>query len=300
MSDALPRPPPRLAAAAHKGDAGRVLCLAGSAAMPGAALLAARAAQRAGAGLVAVGCVDLLLATVLPPAAPEAVLVDLSDVLELRGHVRAGATERLVARAPHAVLVGPGLGNDARTRALLELVLETFEVPLALDADALNVLEGRLERLQRARAPLVLTPHPGEAARLLGRPIPADDGGRERAARELVERSGAVVCLKGRGTCVSSPDGSAWRNPSGNPGMATAGAGDVLAGILLAYLALVRATPETDWTPADAARAAVYVHGLAGDLAAAALGERALIASDLVQELPAAQRRFEATPSGAG
>lgn len=293
--DAPPRPPPRLARTAHKGDAGRVLCLAGSATMPGAAILCARAAQRAGAGLVAVGCLDALLATVLPPAAPEAVLLDLCEAFELGGRVRPGAAERLAARAPHAVLVGPGLGDDARTRALLALVLATFEVPLVLDADALNALEGEPERLRAARAPLVLTPHPGEAARLLGRALPMDDAGRAAAARELAARSGASVCLKGHGTVVAEPGGATWRNPSGNPGMATAGAGDVLAGILVAYLALVRAGADPAWTPAAAARAAVYVHGLAGDLAAEARGERALIASDLVEALPAAQRRFEGT-----
>jgi hydroxyethylthiazole kinase-like uncharacterized protein yjeF len=230
---------------------------------------------------------------VLPPAAPEAVLVDLCEAFELGGRVRPGAAERLRARAPHAVLVGPGLGDDARTRALLALVLATFEVPLVLDADALNALEGEPERLRTARAPLVLTPHPGEAARLLGRALPADDAGRAEAARELVRRSGALVCLKGHGTVVAEPGGATWRNPSGNAGMATAGAGDVLAGILVAYLALVRAGADPAWTPAAAARAAVYVHGLAGDLAAEARGERALIASDLIEALPAAQRRFE-------
>lgn len=296
--ESLPIPPPRLGPRAHKGDAGRVLCLAGSAGMPGAAILCARAAQRAGAGLVIAGCVDLVLSALLPPAVPEAVLVDLSDVLGLRGDVRTSAVERLFARAPHAALVGPGLGNDARTRALLELVLASLEVPLVIDADALNVLAGAPERLRASRAPCVVTPHPGEAARLLGRLVPSDDAGRERAALELAERSGAIVCLKGHGTWVAEPEGATWRNPSGNPGMATAGAGDVLAGILVAYLALVRSLPTPGWTVAAAARAAVYVHGLAGDLAARQRGERALIASDLIAELPDAQRRFEGPHGG--
>ncbi len=293
MTDSRPNPPPRLPREAHKGDAGRVLCLAGSAAMPGAAILCARAAQRAGAGLVAVGCLDAVLLGVLPVAAPEAVLVDLSGRFELGGRVHAGAAEALLARAPHAVLLGPGLGDDARTRALLALVLAAVEVPLVLDADALNALDGEPERLRAGRIPLVLTPHPGEAERLLARTIPRDAEGRTRAARELSERSGAIVCLKGHGTVVAEPGGGTWVNATGNPGMATAGAGDVLAGILVAYLALVGSSPGHDWTPLAAARAAVYVHGLAGDLAAERLGRRALIASDLVDELPAAQRRFE-------
>lgn len=298
LSDSLPVPlpaaPPRLPRAAHKGDAGRVLCVAGSEGMPGAAILCARAAQRAGAGLVALGCLDALLFSVLPPAAPEAVLLDLTESFERGGRTRPGAAERLLARAPHAALIGPGLGDDARTRAVLVLVLATLHVPLVLDADALNALDGKPERLRGARAPLVLTPHPGEAARLLGRAFTDEPEQRARAARELAEKSGACVVLKGAGTLVAEPGGELWMNQTGNPGMATAGAGDVLAGVLVAYLALVTSLPETGWTPRAAARAAVYVHGLAGDLAAERLGARALIASDLVAELAAAQRLFEA------
>ena len=287
--DAAPRPPPRLAADAHKGDAGRVLCVAGSETMPGAALLAARAAQRAGAGLVAVGCLDATLLGLVPAAAPEAVLVDLTEAFERGGRVRPGADERLRARAPHAVLLGPGLGDDARTRSVLALALATFAVPMALDADALNALDGEPERLRAARAPLVLTPHPGEAARLLGLEVPRDPDGRLAAARELAARAGALVCLKGRGTVVAEPGGACWVNPSGNPGMATAGAGDVLAGILVAYLASCSTLASSGWTPFDAAARAVHVHGRAGDLARAERGTRGLVAGDLVEFLPAAQ-----------
>lgn len=292
MSEA-PRPPPALPRAAHKGDAGRVVCLAGSAGMPGAAILVARAAQRAGAGLVAMGCLDAALLTILPPAAPEAVLLDLCEVFELGGRVRPGAAGRLLARAPHGVLLGPGLGDDARTRAVLALVLAEVQVPLVLDADALNALAGEPERLRAARAPCILTPHPGEAARLLGRRLSDGADGRSAAARELAERSGAIVCLKGASTLVAEPGGGLFVNSTGNPGLASAGTGDVLAGILVAYVALTRSQPGAEWTPLAAARAAVHVHGLAGDLAAARLGERALIASDLVRELAAAQRQFE-------
>jgi hydroxyethylthiazole kinase-like uncharacterized protein yjeF len=288
-----PPGPPRLGPDAHKGDAGRVLCVAGSEGMPGAAILCARAAQRAGAGLVAAACLDALLLSVVPPAAPEAVLVDLTEQLERNGRTRAGAAEALLARAPHAVLLGPGLGDDARTRAVLALALANVRVPMVLDADALNALDGDPERLRAAHAPLVLTPHPGEAARLLGREVPADEPGRARAVRELAARAQAVVCLKGRGTLVAEPSGELWRNSSGNPGMASAGTGDVLSGVLVAYLAAVSSLPGRGWTARDAARAAVHVHGLAGDLAAERLGERAVIASDLIAELASAQRRLE-------
>ncbi len=294
-SSRAPRAPPDLPEQAHKGDAGRVLCVVGSEAMPGAAILVARAAQRAGAGLVAIGCLDPLLARVLPPAAPEAVLVDLRASFELTGASSPDAADRLRTREPHAVLVGPGLGDDARTREVLRVALSAFDVPLLLDADALNALDGEPERLRVARAPVVITPHPGEAARLLGRRLSSERKSRVDGARELSERSGAVVCLKGHHTLVAAPGARAeevFENTTGNAGLATAGTGDVLSGILVAYLAPVRARPELLWTPLAAAQAAVHVHGLAGDLAQAELGQRAVVASDLIAHLPLAQRRL--------
>jgi len=286
-----PRRAPALAPDAHKGDAGRVVAIAGSRWMPGAAVLVARAAQRAGAGLVAVGCLDDALAGIVPAAAPEAVLLDLTDFApgDVEAWIELGAL--LDARDPHAVLAGPGIGDDARARALLAVLIDETRTlagcPLVLDADALNALDGRPERLRERGAPVVITPHPGEAARLLGRAVPADGEGRLAAARELVERSGAIVCLKGHGTVVADRE-RAEVNRTGNPGMATAGAGDVLAGVLLALLAPCRALPDGAWTPFDAARLAVHVHGRAGDLAAAELGPRSVVASDLVRFLPAA------------
>jgi NAD(P)H-hydrate epimerase len=277
-----------LAADAHKGDAGRALCIAGSRTMPGAAILVARAAQRAGAGLVSAVCLDPAVAAVLPLAAPEAVLVEAFDADRAAGDLGA----RLDARGAHARLCGPGIGDDVRARALVRgLLASAFDGPLVLDADALNALDGEPERLRAARGPVVLTPHPGEAARLLGRDPGRDAGARADAARELARRSGAIVCLKGHGTVVTN--GTAlFVNATGNPGMATAGAGDVLAGILVAYLARAAAAGARGPSAFGAARLAVHVHGRAGDLAAAELGRAALIASDLVERLPAAQREL--------
>jgi len=282
---------PTLAPDAHKGDAGRVLLLAGSATMPGAAVLAARAAQRAGAGLVAVGCLDRELLTVIPAAAPEAVLVDLAvreDGSE--GALPADLRARLSNRRDHVRVAGPGLGNTARTRNLLERLLDLDDAcPLVLDADGLNVLGDRPELLaERAGSgPLILTPHAGEAGRLLGRGIPREAEGRAAAAEELAGRSGAIVCLKGRGTVITDGDRTLV-NASGNAGMATAGSGDVLAGILGAFLATAEA--DTAWTAFDAAVAGVWVHGRSGDMAAEGVGLRALIASDLIDHLPLALR----------
>jgi NAD(P)H-hydrate epimerase len=139
----------------------------------------------------------------------------------------------------------------------------------------------------------VLTPHPGEAARLLGREIPSDADGRIEAALEISRRSGGIACLKGHATVVADADGERVHvNTTGNPGMATAGAGDVLSGILVAYLAASVSRGDARWTAFDAAVAAVHVHGLSGDIAAERLGRRGLIASDLVEHLPLAQVRF--------
>lgn len=284
-----PLAPPELAEQAHKGDAGRVLCLVGSRLYPGAAALVVRAAQRAGAGLVTLGALDEGLLASVPVAAPEAVYLDLSGPADAdRERVRG----LLAAREDHALVLGCGLGQSERAGALVAGVLGSgARVPLVVDADGLNLLGGAPERLREHAGPVVITPHPGEASRLLQRGAPQGANERANAARELAARSGAIVCLKGHGTVVS--DGRVtYVNDTGNPGMATAGAGDVLAGILGAYLAACAGGHLTTWTPFDAAVAAVRVHGLAGDLAAKELGRRAVVASDLIAFLPKAQRRL--------
>lgn len=296
MNAPRPRPAPELSADGHKGDAGRVLFLCGQRTMPGAAILSLRAAQRAGAGLVTLGCFDGSLLDVVPGAVPEAVYLDLSKSRDLEEE---RLPEELLGRDDHAWVIGPGLGAGARTLELVRsVVVHASNRPLVLDADALNVLRDEPHALASYRGPLVLTPHPGEAARLLGRAIPRDNEGRIEAARELARVARAICCLKGAGTVVT--DGERVHvNETGNPGMATAGAGDVLAGILGAYLASCvtqgsLSEGNSDWTPFAATMAAVHVHGLAGDLAAEELGCRAVIASDLVDHLPAAQLRFAA------
>jgi hydroxyethylthiazole kinase-like uncharacterized protein yjeF len=184
--------------------------------------------------------------------------------------------------------VGPGLGLSHAAHRLFERMLSELDAPLVIDGDALTMLASAAHRHERRHA-TVLTPHPGEAARLLGRDIPAAEDGRIAAAREISDRTGAICCLKGHRTVVADGE-RVYVNDTGNPGMATAGAGDVLAGICTAWLALVRTLPRKDWTAFDAAASAVRVHGRAGDLAREKLGARALIASDLVDALPTAQR----------
>jgi len=253
--------------------------------MPGAAVLAARSAQRAGAGLVAVACLDANLLTIVPTAAPEAVLVDLS-------RAQGGMVATLAGRRDDVRVVGPGLGASRRTHGLVRsLLADGFEGAWVVDADALNVIAGEIEELGSRRGPMVITPHPGEAERLLGRKIPNDDAARASAAKELSRRSRAICCLKGHRTVVAEGE-RVYVNETGNPGMATAGAGDVLAGILGAYLAPCAHGDVASWTPFDAAASAVHVHGLAGDLAAAEVGRRGLVASDLIAFLPSAQARL--------
>jgi NAD(P)H-hydrate epimerase len=248
--------------------------------MPGAAVLVARAAQRAGAGLVGVGWTAPTLRSILPVAAPEAILVDLSDVKQRAAKLRESEW--------NALAIGPGLGTDESARRLVHDVLRSIDAPCVVDADALTCLADDLARPTTRAGALVLTPHPGEASRLLGREIPRDEAGRIESAREISQRSGAIACLKGHRTVVVERE-RVYVNDTGNPGMATAGAGDVLTGIVAAYLASHAVQAGARWTAFDAVASAVRMHGLAGDLASQCFGERGLVASDLVDFLPAAQ-----------
>lgn len=280
---ALVRPTP-LPLDAHKGLAGRVAILAGSRWMRGAATLACRAAGRGGAGLVALMARDEEVASQVFLTAPECVVEDCS------ARDPGALAAALARRAPHALVVGCGLSQDAIAAALVERSLE-FDGALLLDADALNLLAGRVERLARRAAPTVLTPHPLEAGRLLGRAeaIGSDEAARLAAARELSERSGAVVVLKGAGTLVCH-GARAWRSSRGTPALAKAGTGDILAGLAGALLARARSLPRPGFDAHAAACLAVERHAIAGELAEAALSREGLVAGDLLDFLPAAER----------
>jgi len=275
----IPKPPAR-PTGAHKGTAGLVLVVAGSRGMAGAAALAGNGALRAGAGLVRVATADAALDTVagLAPCCTTAPLPD--DGACVTGEA-AGAIVRL-ADGQDALAMGPGLGQTDGVARTVRDVLGQVAVPVVLDADGLNVLGEAARRvLAGSRAPAVLTPHPGEAARLLGASVPEVQADREAAAAALAEMAETAV-LKGSGTVVT--DGSRlYVNETGNPGMATAGAGDVLTGVLTA---LVAAGME----PFDAAVLAVWAHGRAGDLAAERLGMLGLTAWDILGCVPEAMR----------
>lgn len=262
--------PPR-AANSHKGTFGHLLVVAGAPDRPGSAILAARAAARAGTGLVTVGS-DAVTVGRLAPAFME--LMGLALGAE---RVEADAlTAALAGRT--ALAIGPSLAPDETTVALLRAVLPEARLPVVLDAGALSALGTDIEWLRDRPAATVMTPHPGEAARLLGLDTVAVQSDRLTAARRLAEQSGAVVVLKGATTVVAESKGLVALSTRGNPGLATGGSGDVLLGIVGALLA-------QGVEPGLAARAGVELHGLAGDRAAEEIGERAVLASDVVRFL---------------
>lgn len=293
MSDAFdgeadrPLAPPPLGELAHKGTAGRVLVLAGCETMPGAAILVVRAAQRAGAGLVTLATFDKAAIHATAIAVPEAVYLDLSRSKDL---IAGRLPAQLAGREDDVRLVGCGLGRGGRTDELVRrLVNDDFAGPLVIDADGLNVVHDTPEVLAACGGVLVVTPHPGEAARLLGMSaIPSNDEGRVECARQIARDADAICVLKGHRTVITDGERVAV-NPTGNPGMATAGSGDVLTGVIGAFLASSVQQPGPQWSAFEAVRSAVWVHGRAGDLAAEELGCRAVIASSIVDLLCKAQ-----------
>lgn len=274
----LPEMPAR-APDSHKGTYGSVLVVAGSRRYPGAAVLAALGAGRAGAGLVRLALPAGIVPAVVP-AVPFATVRPCAETAD-GGLARDALADILdEAGACTSAVVGPGLGRSEGTGRLLADLLPALALPLVLDADGLNLLAGLGPDALRSRpAPTVLTPHPGEFARLVRGPTPRGSS-RVPAAAALARATGAVVVLKGQGTVVT--DGRRARvEPAGNPGMATGGTGDVLAGALGALLAVLD-------DPAGAAALAVHAHAVAGDAAAAELGQEALLPEDVARHLGAA------------
>jgi NAD(P)H-hydrate epimerase len=280
-----PRPP-----GAHKGTFGHVLVTAGAVGKTGAAILAATGALVSGVGLVTVATPAPALPMVAhgrPELMTEPLPVTGSGALDRE----AAASATSLARKRDALVIGPGLGADAHVREFVRDVLRAYEGPVLVDADGLNALAGtdripRATDVLRRSAPVVVTPHPGEMARLVGAPTAEVQRRRLETARAFAVETGAVVVLKGQRTIVARPDGAACVNPTGNPGMATGGTGDVLSGIVGALLA----RGLDGWT---AAVAGVYLHGAAGDDAALRVGEESLAASDILASIPAVLRRIQ-------
>jgi len=268
---------PRRTHDAHKGTYGHLLVLAGSVGKTGAAALCARAALRAGVGLVTVGTAVSAQPTVAALSV-EAMTEPLPETPARSLGMKAREPIVALAEARTAVAIGPGLGLDDDTRALARVLVSTLPRPMVVDADALTALADHLDVLRGAHGPRVLTPHPGEMARLLAGRVPDVQRDRVGVARAFAVAHGVQLVLKGARTLIAGPDGRVLVNPTGNPGMASGGTGDVLTGILGALLA-------RGIDAAHAAPAAVYLHGRAGDIAAERVGHEALIASDVVEAL---------------
>lgn len=273
----------------HKGDYGRVLVAAGSRGMTGAAVLAARAALKAGAGLVTVACPESER-EMISCALPEAMTFGADCA---GGAFTAGAAAQVAAFARKknidVLLVGPGLGASAGARAFALRLLGNLAIPAVVDADALNALAAGPRPFKVKASPAIFTPHPGEAARLLGR-MPAD---RHAAAAALARLFGGVAVLKGPGTLICSGEGL-YRDLTGGPELAKGGTGDVLAGLLAGFYAQSGlARGFTADTARRSAALAVFLHGLCGRLAAKKMTSRCVLAGELLDFLPAALRRLE-------
>lgn len=263
----------------HKGDAGRALVVAGAPGMTGAAALCGAAALRAGAGLVTVACA-VGLQDVIAAKCLEVMTLGLPQTAERTLGSEAREPLLQIAGRSDAVAMGPGLSQHPETAALVREVVAALDAPLVLDADGLNALNGDLAPVKGRTAPTVLTPHPGELARLCGQTIESIQQDRVDAARRAAAACGAVLVLKGAATVTAEPGGRVWVNATGNSGMASGGMGDLLTGIIAAFLA-------GGADPLAAAVAGVHYHGRAADLAAEN-DPRSLIASDVLRALPGA------------
>ena len=274
----VPRLPERRADA-HKGDFGRVLVIAGSRGMVGAACLTAGAALRAGAGLVKLAVPECLW-DVAAAKLTSVMTTGLPDTAE--GMFSEEAVEPLAREACWAdvVALGPGLGRSADTGKMLQKLLALLTCPLVIDADGLFHLTGLLDLIDSYESPVVLTPHPGEMARLLGCEIAAVQSDRTGTASEFAAKHHLVCVLKGAGTVVSDGERT-YTNATGNPGLASGGTGDVLTGVIAGLMA-------QELSAFDAAVLVVYLHGLAGDLAARAFGFHSMTATDVLDSLPKA------------
>lgn len=281
-TDIRPLFPPRHRDA-HKGGYGHLLVVAGSLGKTGAAALAARAALRSGVGLC----------TVATPASQQPVVaaLGLEFMTEALPETPAQTAslksrERILELATRmdAVALGPGLGLDPETQELARALIAEVPHPVVVDADALSALAGHLRLLRRAAGPRALTPHPGEMARMLGISVSQIQADRIEVTRRFCLDHGVALALKGAGTVIGGSDGRIYINPTGNPGMAKGGSGDVLTGMVGAFLA-------RGFDAVNALQAGCFLHGLAGDLAALAYGEEGLLAGDIIEAIPAAMGR---------
>jgi ADP-dependent NAD(P)H-hydrate dehydratase / NAD(P)H-hydrate epimerase len=274
------------AAESNKGNFGHVLVLGGSLGKAGAAAMAGMAALRAGAGLVTVATPKSVLPTVAgfhPEPMTEPLEETEAGTISLRA-LEYGRMD-LLAKGKTVFAIGPGISRNDETAEFVRTAVKKYKTPTVLDADGLNAFEGRSGELDGTGRILVITPHPGEMARLAGISIADVQKDRVGVARRIAREHALIVVLKGHRTLVAKPDGEVWVNTTGNAGMATGGTGDILTGMTAG---LIGQSTDDELT---AVVAAVYLHGMAGDIARERLGEKCLVASDLLSGLPEAFRR---------
>ena len=275
----LPRP-----LDAHKGHTGHLLVIAGSTGKTGAAVMTAMSAMRAGVGLVTLG-IPASLNPILEIHVTEAMTEPLPETKE--GVLGEASFNRIMALLSDkkCLAIGPGIGTNPETKMLVQRLLQESKKPMVIDADGLNCLIGRTEILKNFEKPIVLTPHPGEMSRLIGTTAADVQKDRIKCARNFAEKFNVHVVLKGARTVVAHPDGRVFINPTGNPGMASGGMGDVLTGVIAGFIA-------QGHSPELAAHAGVYLHGAAADSLAKNKGSFGYLATDVMNTLPEAIKRL--------
>ena len=265
---------------ANKGTLGSLLSICGSYSMAGAAIMAGKASLRCGLGLL-----KCALPKSIYPIAAQAILESVFLPLEEteKGSISANNIPLLLGQTKNcsAVLIGCGLSADCDTKQLVISFIKECNKPMVLDADALNCIADCTEVLKNAKAPVIITPHPGEMARLVGKTAKEVNLERQKIATEFAAEHNVITVLKGAGTVIASPDGRVMLNRTGNSGMATGGSGDVLAGMTASLLA-------QGGSAFDCAAAAVYLHGLAGDMAAKKFGKISMLPTDMIDCIPSA------------
>lgn len=267
---------PKRKSETYKGSFGRVFILAGSKGLSGACILAGNACLRAGAGLVTVGVPESL---VLPLARrlTEVMTKSLPETKEGTTDFRAFQKIKVFLKTQDVLVIGPGLSQNSSTQKCIQKIIHSSRLPMVIDADGFP--KKGFARFLKLKAPAVLTPHLGEFLRVFGGKAPKGLAERKKRALQIAQKFKVVMVLKGHQTVVASPKGEVYVNTTGNPGMATAGLGDILSGMIAAFLG-------QGLEPFHAAWVSVYLHGLAGDLAAKKVGEISLVASDLLEMLP--------------
>jgi len=279
----LPEPLLRRKKNAHKNDFGHILILAGSRSMTGAAALTALSAMRSGAGLVTLGIPQSLNAVVQKKISSVVMTMPLPETEEQTLSLKAFRQIQRRLSSFDVIALGPGLSRNAITQRLILKIVSEIKKPLLIDADALNCVSLNLKILKSNKGIKILTPHPGEMSRLSGLKKDYIEKNRNKVCKEFSKRYRCVLVLKGHQTVVAAPNGQIYINKTGNPGMATAGSGDVLTGMIAAFLGQGLSSFE-------AAKYAAYLHGKAGDLAAKKKTMLSMIATDIIDNIPQALR----------